>query len=155
MSSTNVLSQLQEQALRGTNAGTLTATMDGTTVTLVVREAGRLAVALEALQVSKPTQQADLAEIGRDLSGQLTYLLEPLALLEASAQQAVVRSMPPRRQGSTLEFYELWLRQGDEDLSLELTRMQAERKTRQRAALNLTWETLGHLLDDIHACLKS
>lgn len=89
---------------------------------------------------------------GDRIAARVTYLMEPLALIEADAQasEALLRSREPGRRPGRRVYYEARLHT---DGHLTLGRVQFDETTRQRQPLpcQLTIETLERLADDLVA----
>ncbi|MDQ7029198.1 MAG: hypothetical protein Q9O62_05155 [Ardenticatenia bacterium] len=87
------------------------------------------------------------------MAERITYLLEPLRLLEASGDRALVRSAPPggAPYGETRDYYELWITWTGRATEVELRRYRYTRSLRRRSPrpIDLTWEVAGRLLDDV------
>ncbi len=98
---------------------------------------------------------ADLRAWGDRLATRLTYLMEPLVVLEVDAEagSAELRSESPTTRGDVRSFYEVRLAR---DRSLRLGRVSFDTATRQRrpAACQLTGEMLERLTDDLVASLS-
>ena len=95
-----------------------------------------------------------LNEWGTRLSGRVTYLMEPLKVLEidAGGGEVQLRSQNPTARDAERGYYEMRLfRQG----MLRMQRFTFDEATRQRrpAACQLTREVLERLADDIVASL--
>jgi hypothetical protein len=91
---------------------------------------------------------------GSRLAARLTYLMEPLVLLEVDAQagEAALRSQTPTPRGDRRSFYEVRLRR---DASLHLQRVAFDETTRLRQVVpcQMTREVLERLTDDLVASL--
>ena len=98
---------------------------------------------------------SDLRSWGDRLAARLTYLMEPLVVLEvdAVAGSAELRSESPTTRGEVTSFYEVRL---GRDRSLRLQRLRFDAATRQRraTACQLTGEVLERLTDDLVASLS-
>ncbi len=94
-----------------------------------------------------------LTAIGDELARRLTYLLEPLHVIEIDGQAQVVqmRSVPPSPTPAGCAYYELLVRAGGE---LELVRYERA-KGQQRTVTDalFTQEVLGRLIDDLVGAL--
>lgn len=125
------------------------------TVRADIRQADGLAAAFDSLALRVPGTPGPLAEVGRSVAGRLTYLLEPLVLLEASVDRALLRSMPPTVLGDAGDYYELWLGAEASSGTAELRRYRAYRRGQGREPLPMTftWELVERLVDDLHAVL--
>lgn len=150
-----IIREIQRQAGGGSGRA-VNVTAGGTVLSAEVRQADSLAAALDSLTVIVPEVPAALDEAGRALAGQVTYLLEPLALLEIGADRVLLRSRPPRIRGDAADYYELWLRAEGETTAMDLCRYRVHRHQRGREVLPMTftWELLGHLLKDLETSLE-
>ena len=97
---------------------------------------------------------------GRAAAGvarRVTYLLEPLRLIEAGDGRALVRSAPAEKGpfGEVRDYYEMWITRADRGTEVELRRYRYSRATRRRTPLpiDITWEVAGRLLDDVRDSL--
>jgi len=96
--------------------------------------------------------RADLAELKRishTLAGRLTYLLEPIQVLEADGQQRLVllRSQPPQQQPAGTSYYELRVRKD----GWLLCRFRKDRSQPQRVRIpcEVTREVFARLVHDL------
>ena len=91
---------------------------------------------------------------GDRLAARVTYLMEPLVVLEqdALAGEVELRSHVPTSRGESRAFYEVRLSGGGD---LHLARVAFDESTRRRRALDcmMTREVLERLIDDIITCL--
>ncbi len=115
----------------------------------------RLACAFEQFQLYHPALAGAslerLKQAADSLSARLTYLLEPIRVLEADAQQCVVqlRSSPPDREAETAAYYELLVRA---DGTLSLARyVQPPGAPRHVVPAQVTHEVLLKLVADFAA----
>ena len=113
----------------------------------------RIGCEFDELSLESPALQgADtrrLEKIASKLAAKLTYLLEPLRILEIDDQARVVqmRSVPPSRQGNLRSYYEVQVREGG---AVALRRFEAERgKPRRQVAAHVTREVFRRLADDL------
>lgn len=89
-----------------------------------------------------------LKKIGEELSRRVTYLLEPIAIIELDAEGVTVqmRSSPPSQEDGVTSYYELAINQN----GLKLRRYQSQSgQPRQATPSNFTHETLRRLARDI------
>lgn len=121
-------------------------------LTCELTELDRLACAFRELSLQNDALAAapleTLREVADRLSKRLTYLLEPIAPIEADAEQCVVqmRSHPPQKGDSGTSYYELLVRRGGH---LSLCRYNKPRgENRQRIDAQVTREVLCRLVDD-------
>ena len=91
---------------------------------------------------------------GDRLAARVTYLMEPLVVLEqdALAGEVAIRSHVPTSRGESRAFYEIRLSGGG---NLHLARVAFDESTRRRRGLDcmMTREVLERLVDDIILCL--
>lgn len=97
-----------------------------------------------------PVAAERLARLAENLPSQLTYLLEPLALIEREdgEQFLLMRSAPPRRQAGSIDYYEIRL-VGGSRLSLERYGFDRDRRIREGRAMVFTREVFDRLLEDL------
>lgn len=112
----------------------------------------RLGCALGRLSVQSPALEAAslgrLESISQALAARLTYLLEPIAVLETDTedQSVQMRSHPPQREGRQSSYYELLARPGQ----LELRRyVKQPGQPRSQVVAHLTREVLHRLIADL------
>ncbi|REJ68104.1 MAG: hypothetical protein DWQ31_09425 [Planctomycetota bacterium] len=137
---------------------TLDATVDETHVVCELSALGSLGCAFEHLTVES-SKLADatgerVQEIGAALSKQLTYLLEPIAVIEADAEEGMVqlRSEPPHRVEDSRSYYELLVRRGGE---LRLQRFCKTNGVARRAVpASVTREVFLRLVGDLVAAVE-
>lgn len=103
---------------------------------------------VESTELADASMQR-LREISEQLSGQLTYLLEPIAPIETDAEGCVVqmRSNPPQRSDDGASYYELLVRRGGE---LSLCRWK-KMASGERIAISstVTHEVMLRLISDL------
>jgi ribosomal protein S18 acetylase RimI-like enzyme len=91
---------------------------------------------------------------GDRIAARVTYLMEPLVVLEqdALAGEVAIRSHVPTSRGESRAFYEIRLSGGG---NLHLARIAFDESTRRRRGLDcmMTREVLERLVDDIITCL--
>jgi hypothetical protein len=91
---------------------------------------------------------------GDRLAARVTYLMEPLVVLEqdALAGEVAIRSHAPSSRGESRAFYEIRIGRGG---NLHLARVAFDESTRRRRGLDcmMTREVLERLIDDIIACI--
>lgn len=97
---------------------------------------------------------ADLRAWGDRLAARLTYLMEPLVLLEVDAEagSAELRSRVPTARGDVRSFYEVRLGR-DRSLQLRRIRFDAAARRREPAPCRFTGEVVERLADDLVASL--
>ena len=120
---------------------------------------GPIGLAFDGLEYSR-SDQAELSPQalqgwGDRLAARLTYLMEPLVVLEVDAQagEAELRSQSPTPRGDRRSFYEVRLRR---EGSLRLRRIAYDEQARRRQAVpcQMTLEVLERLADDLAASLS-
>jgi hypothetical protein len=120
--------------------------------------AGPVGVSFDALEFSKDdagdlSSQA-LRAWGDRLAARLTYLMEPLVVLEVDAEagEAELRSQAPTPRGDRRSYYEVRLRR---EGSLHLRRVAFDEQARRRQTVpcQMTLEVLERLADDLVASL--
>jgi hypothetical protein len=90
----------------------------------------------------------ELKGISQALTARLTYLLEPIGLVEADADRCSVqlRSSPPQKNDDGTSYYELMVRRGGH---ITLSRYSKQSgQLRQIVPAQVTREVLGRLADD-------
>jgi len=94
-----------------------------------------------------------LRTISQSLTSKLTYLLEPIGLVEADADRCAVqlRSSPPQKGEDGTSYYELLVRRGG-DISLSRYGKKPG-QMRQIVPAQVTREVLGRLADDFVAAV--
>ncbi len=92
-----------------------------------------------------------LKAISETLTGKLTYLLEPIGMVEADADRCSVqlRSNPPQKGEEATSYYELMVRRGG-DITLSRYSKKSG-QLRQIVPAHVTREVLGRLADDFLA----
>jgi len=100
----------------------------------------------------------DAKRVGEAIAKRVTYLLEPLRVVEAMPERGYlqVRSAQPWGWDGHLEYYELTTADpGDGRPGLSLARYRASKGVRGRTAMpmNMTWEALDRLLGDLSSAL--
>jgi len=116
-----------------------------------------LAVELTKLSVSTPklagATVAKLAEISRQLSARVTYLLEAIGPVELDAESCTVqlRSVPPLREEEGISYYEILVRRGGEVMLARYQKLPGE--PRQFIPAVVTREVLYRLAEDFEAVL--
>ena len=90
----------------------------------------------------------ELKAISETLTGKLTYLLEPIGVVEADADRCSVqlRSSPPQKGEDGTSYYELMVRRGG-DITLSRYSKKSG-QLRQIVPAHVTREVLGRLADD-------
>lgn len=155
MWSSTVRTKLEEAVTTRGNTSTVTVMEGAVRVQVVVQASDQLALSLRGLHLHLPDSSDDLVAIGRTLSGRITYLLEPLILLEHTEDQVLLRSAAPRHGDDTLDFYELWVRRRAGGMTVDFARVRRDRAARGHEVIpaTVTWETLGFLLADLERAM--
>jgi hypothetical protein len=149
---TKQLEQLSEIAALGAGPQHVALEHDGRRLECDLEALDRLGCAVTRLSVSSPALAAAsldrLESIGQALAAKLTYLLEPIAVLETDADEQTVqmRSQPPQRHDKQSHYYELLVGRG----RLELHRYAKDSgQPRRCVAAHLTREVLQRLAGDL------
>lgn len=97
---------------------------------------------------------AALRSWGDRIAARVTYLMEPLVVLEQDALggEVEIRSQSPTSRGDRRAYYEIRIARGG---ALHLTRVAFDDATRRRRPVDcmMTCEVLERLTDDLAACL--
>jgi hypothetical protein len=95
----------------------------------------------------------ELKAISQSLTAKLTYLLEPIGIVEADADRCSVqlRSNPPQKGEDGTSYYELMVRRGG-DITLSRYSKQPG-QLRRIVPAQVTREVLGRLADDFIAAI--
>jgi hypothetical protein len=139
---------------------------DGIQGTLEVADLDRLSCVLHRLEIKKSeegleslTRANRLKDQGEQITQKVTYLLEPLSIIEWDKYTPIVqiRSFPPQVREDFIEFYELLLRGEEHQTSLTLVRYRNQKNNRLRETtpMTLTKEVLERLLEDLFWVLKN
>ena len=101
-------------------------------------------------QLAAATLQ-QLKEISEALTARLTYLLEPIGVVEADSDRCSVqlRSSPPQKGDDGTSYYELMIRRGGDITLSRYTKQPGQ--LRQIVPAQVTREVLGRLADDFIA----
>jgi hypothetical protein len=130
-------------------AGEIQAVEDNLQVCVKLADWDRLGCLLERLEI-KHTHGDPLGLDPARIAGKITYLGEPLALIEAeeNKSKAILRSAPPRTDGEVICFFEMVL---DRSEGLSLVRYGYDRVRGERLAVSapLSISTLQRLLTDL------
>ena len=110
---------------------------------------------LEFATTSRPEWSSDaLRSWGDRLAGRVTYLMEPLKVLEVDAAggEVHIRSQSPTTRDDQRGYYEVRLfKQGT--LRMERSAFDEASRRRRRIPCQLTREVLERLADDLAACV--
>jgi len=135
--------------------------VEGVGVQMDIRSQGPVGCSFTRLAVwaSRPLP-VDLARLGEEVASRVTYLLEPLRLIEVAPRlgYAQIRSTRPSVRNGRREYYEAVSNQlADGHCVLTLARYRAVKGNRQRVAvpINLTWEALERLLEDLSLAFRN
>lgn len=116
-----------------------------------------LGLALRALTVQGDNDAAPLETLAQTISERVTYLWEPLALIERDLEreQVQMRSAPPLVEEKAIEFYEgeLMRRDGTPRMRLVRYRQENNETRRKRIPITLTQAAFRRLVDDLSAIL--
>ena len=120
---------------------------------------GPVGLAIDVLEYQAidhiPLSHPNLKAWGDRLAAKLTYLMEPLVVLEVDAEggQAELRSQAPAQREAKRTYYELRL---NRDATLSLGRIAYDEITRKRESIpcQLTREALERLADDLAESLS-
>jgi len=96
----------------------------------------------------------DLKQVSNSLTEKLTYLLEPIGVVEADADRCSIqlRSSPPQKGDDGTSYYELVVRRGG-----DITLSRYSKKPGQLRLIvpaHITREVLGRLADDFLAAVS-
>jgi hypothetical protein len=157
-----ILSPRIAAALDGPDAGALpceiTIEEGAHRLVLHLTASGPVGLAFSALDLRTTARPewttGSLKAWGDRIAARVTYLMEPLVVLEQDAQAGVVeiRSHAPTSRGDSRAFYEIRIgREG----TLHLGRVAFDESNRRRRPIDcmMTREVLERLIDDIIACI--
>ena len=156
--SRKIAAALEARRDPGTVPGELTIDESPHRLTLRLTAAGPVGLAFDALEFQTAARDAwpleALRAWGDRLAARVTYLMEPLSVLEAdpTGGQVVLRSQAPTPRGDHHSFYEVRLgREG----TLQFGRVTFDEETRRRrpASSQMTLEVLERLADDLVASI--
>ena len=157
-----ILSRKIDAALDGPEAGTLPCNVAvedaGHRLTLRLTASGPVGLAFSSLDFATTARAewtpAMLKSWGDRIAARVTYLMEPLVVLEqdALAGDVEIRSHAPTARGDGRAYYEIRI---DRAGALHLARVAFEESTRRRRPIDcmMTREVLERLVDDIITCL--
>jgi hypothetical protein len=155
----NIKSQLDQELRATTGPRVLAAKQDGATLRCEVTAIDALGVSfrkisLETLQLAG-APLAQLERIAKHLSEKLSYLLEPIAPIEADELTCTVqmRSNPPHKDDDGSSYYELLVKAGGE-LSLERYHKEPGAK-RTPLDATVTREVLLRLVGDFSGAVEA
>lgn len=142
-----------------TSASSTIAAQDGSLHFLAdVSQAGPVGLAVREIQLHNAGARwpiEDLQARGERIASQVTYLMEPLKLVEsdAEAQEVELRSAHPTKRVGKSSFYQAKI-QGDGHFSLRRVSFAEGDRRRVPVDMQLTGETLERLTDDLAECLR-
>jgi len=118
-----------------------------------------LGVSLRGLTVWGDHRDAALEMLAQTISRHVTYLWEPLALIERDLEREEVqmRSAPPLVEDKAIEFYEGWLTRCDGAPRFRLVRYRRQNGESRRTSMHitLTHEVFRRLVDDLASILQA
>ncbi|MFQ5854799.1 MAG: hypothetical protein ACE5LU_04030 [Anaerolineae bacterium] len=118
-----------------------------------------LGVALHGLTVWGDGREASLEALAQTISRRVTYLWEPLALIERDLEreQVQMRSAPPLIEDKTVEYYEAMLtrQEGSPRIHMARYRQQNGQTRRVRVPITLTHQVFRRLVDDLVTILRA
>ena len=128
-------------------------------LTLEIAALDSVGVALDSLEY-QATDRKDWAPQalnawGERLSRRLTYLMEPVQVLEVDGGlgQVLLRSQTPSARGAAMNYYEIRLDRGGSCVVERIAYDPAERR-RRRTRCQLTLEAVERLADDLAAASR-
>jgi hypothetical protein len=136
-------------------SGTLTVTMPEGTLNSSVRKVNPLGVAFESLvwqtDVLKDAETKRLTTIADRLSQKLTYLLEPIRVVEVDGQAGAVqmRSYPPYKREQQTSYYEVLVQRGGAITLLRYEKLPGQ--PRLQILASVTTEVFHRLAEDLSA----
>ena len=159
--SRKIVAAVEASPADGESAGVqiVTAESDSHRLTLALTARGPVGLAFASLGFEATGRSADLSPAdlrgwGDRLAARLTYLMEPLVVLEVDAEagEAELRSRNPTARDDRRSFYEVRLRRQG---ALQLQRIAIDEASRRRTTVpcQLTVEVLERLADDLVASL--
>lgn len=118
-----------------------------------------LGVALHGLTVWGDNRAASLETLAKTISERVTYLWEPLALIERDLEreQVQMRSAPPLIEDKAIEFYEgqLTRQAGSPRIHMARYRRENGQARRVRVPVILTHAIFRRLVDDLSTILRA
>jgi hypothetical protein len=155
--SRKIAAAVDERAAAGEGPGVVEASNSQGAIRIALELATPAGITCSAItyQVGDPGQVLAIEALrawGQRLSDRLTYLMEPVEILEADRVSAelLIRSREPSQRDGKRSYYEIRLGRG---AALVMTRQAFDDATRKRApiACQLTREALERLVDDLEA----
>lgn len=147
-----IVRQLQQFAAAGSGPFQLDESFPEGRLTAQIVAVDRLGCALESLALETPKLAnksiADLKALSSQLCAKVSYLLEPIALIESDADTCTtqLRSNPPAKEDDQTFYYEILVRRGGSIALCRYQKMPGD--VRQTVGANLTHEVLGRLAAD-------
>ncbi|NOZ05871.1 MAG: hypothetical protein GXP41_05905 [Chloroflexi bacterium] len=135
--------------------------VEGLGVQMDIRNQGPVGCSFTRLVVwANHALPVDLGRLGEETVSRVTYLLEPLRLVEVAPRlgYAQIRSTRPSVRNGRREYYEAVSNQlASGHCVLTLARYRMVKGNRQRTAvpINLTWEALERLLEDLSLAFRN
>ena len=118
-----------------------------------------LGVAFRTLEISRENPQTSLEAIAQTASDRITYLWEPLALLERDLdrERIQLRSSPPYVDSEAIAFYEARLSRQNGRVHVQMTRYRQVKGQKRRAQIpvTLTHEAFQRLVNDLDLALST
>jgi hypothetical protein len=133
---------------------------DGTGVSLTFQDSDRYSINLRRLEVKGPDtgKKLTLADCATHIATRLSYLEEPLALVELDGTQdvALLRSNPPQQNGDSITYWEAALHASPRP-HVSLTRYRWTPQQQKRSVLHqpLTFNTAGRIATDLAESLSN
>lgn len=119
----------------------------------------RLGVSLRGLTILGDNRDAGLEALAQTINQRVTYLSEPVALVERDLdrEEVQMRSAPPLADDRAIEFYEGRLTRQDGSPHLHLVRYRQEHGEPRRVGMpiTLTHNVFRRLVDDLAAILRA
>lgn len=148
-----LLQRLQQLAAAGAGPFQLDEATPVGRLTSTINAVDRLACSFESLELESNhlanKSIDDLKQISNQLCAKLSYLLEPIALIESDVDTCTtqLRSNPPLKEDDQTFYYEILVRRGG---SIAFCRFQKQPgNVRQTVPATLTHEVLARLADDL------
>lgn len=136
------------------NPQTVSGTANGRSVTAEVIESGPIGMRVREINVHRIPDSTAVDEAGpcsrqtaQKLVDQITYLEEPLGILEydAASDTVQIRSTPPDQRNGSPEYYELQVQAESQTLS----RFRGSAGPREQIPFDLTKQSLRRLVRDM------
>lgn len=129
------------------SGATVTGRENGKQVKADIVAAGPVGVRIRELAVTPDESDSSPVEIGRRLAGTVTYLDEPLDIIEHDEESRGVqmRSSPPSNNGDSPEYFELTL----SPQQRRLARFRGGSGPREQIPFDMTKQSLRRLVKDL------